>query len=117
MVGLVDPTGIDYGEFGAAHFCGELLVGERGCVGLLFHLRLEPLDIVKAKDLAAPHEIDDVSGGAVDGVHADEVAFVVDTDGVEAVVVDGFHEIESVVGVAEGPAFIMGEDGRDVDEL
>ena len=34
--GLVDPAGVDYGEFGAAGFGGELLVGEWVCVGLLF---------------------------------------------------------------------------------
>ena len=57
------------------------------------------------------------AGGAVDGVHADEVALAVDADRVEAVVVDGFHDVEGVVGIAERPAFIVGEDGGDVGEL
>jgi hypothetical protein len=113
----MDPAGVDYGELGAAGFGGELRVGEGGGVGLLLCFRLEAFDVFEAEDLAAAHEVDDVAGGAVDGVHANEVAFSVDADGVEAVVVDGFHEVQGVVGVAEGPAFIVGEDGGDVVEL
>src|SRR6195256_2991613 len=113
----MDPAGVDYGEFGAAGFGGELRVGERGGVGLLFHFGLEALDVVETEDLAAAHEVDYIAGGAVDGVHADEVALAVDADGVEAVVVDGDHRVQGVVGIAEGPAFIVGEDGGDVVDL
>src|SRR5260370_77801 len=113
----MDPAGVDYSEFGAAGFGGELRVGEGGGVGLLFHFGLEALDVVETEDLAAAHEIDDVAGGAVDGVHADEVALAVDADRVEAVVVYGDHRVEGVVGVAEGPAFVVGEDGGDVVEF
>ena len=116
-MGLVDPAGVDYGEFWTADFGGELRVGERGRVGFLFCLRLEALDVVETEDLAAAHEVDDIAGGAVDGVHADEMVFAVDADGVEAVVVYGSHDVEGVVGIAEGPAFIVGEDGGDVVEL
>src|SRR5712691_2669562 len=113
----MDPAGVDYGEFGATCFGGELRVGETGGVGLLFHFSLEALDVVETEDLAAAHEVDDIAGGAVDRVHADEVAFAVDADGVEAVVIYGLHDVEGVDGVAEGPAFIVGEDGGDVVEL
>src|SRR5260370_37519124 len=112
----MDPVGVDYGEFGAAGLGGELRVGERGGVRLLFHFGLEALDVVETEDLAAAHEIDDVAGGAVDGVHADEEALAVDADRVEAVVVYGDHRVEGVVGVAEGPAFVCGgECGGDVE--
>ena len=110
----MDPAGVDYGQFGAARFGGELLVRERGCVGFLSCFRLEPFDVVETEDLAAAHEVDDISGGSVDGVHADEMAFAVDADGVEAVVVYGFHDVERVVGIAEGPAFVVGKDSGDV---
>ena len=113
----MDPAGVDYGEFGAAGFGGELLVGERGCVGFLSCFRLESLDVFETEDLASAHEVDDIAGGAVDGVHADEMAFAIDAYRVEAVVVYGSHDVEGVVGIAEGPAFIVGEDGGDVVEL
>src|SRR5882724_4447807 len=113
----MDPAGVDYGEFGAACFGGELRVGEGGGVGLLFHFSLKALDVVETEDLAATHEVDDIAGGTVDGVYADEVALAVNADGVEAVVVYGFHEVQGVVGIAEWPAFIVGEDGGDVVDL
>jgi hypothetical protein len=116
-MGLVDPAGVDYGEFGTTGFGGELLVGEWGCVGFLFRFGLEPFDVIETEDLAAAHEVNDIAGGAVDGVHADEMAFAVDADGVEAVVVYWSHDVEGVVGIAQGPAFIVGEDGGDVVEL
>src|SRR5882757_4869247 len=108
----MNPTGVDYGEFGAAGFGGELRVGERGCVGLLFHFGLKALDVVETEDLAAAHEVDDVAGGAVDGVHADEMALAVDADRVEAVVVYGDHGVQGVVEVAEGPALVVGEESE-----
>src|SRR6266700_5294301 len=114
---LMDPAGVDYGEFGAACFGGELRIGEGGGVGLLFHFGLKALDVVETEDLAAAHEVDDIAGGAVDGVHADEMALAVDADRVEAVVVDGDHRVQGVVGIAKWPAFIVGEDGGDVVEL
>ncbi len=78
---------------------------------------LEALEVFEAEDDAAAHEIDDLAGGAVDGVHADEMAAAVDTDGVEAVVLIGDHGVEAVGGVAERPALVVGEDGGDVVEL
>ena len=78
---------------------------------------LEVCEVFEAEDLAAAHEVDDLAGGAVDGVHADEVGLFVDADGVEAVVDVGLHGIEGVVGIAEGPALVVGEDGGDVVEL
>jgi len=113
----MDPTGVDYGQFRAAGFGGELHVGERDGVGFLLHFGLKALDVFETKDLAAAHEVDDIAGGAVDGVHADEVAFAVDADGVEAIVVDGDHRVQGVVEIAEGPALIVGEDGGDVVEF
>ena len=77
----------------------------------------EVCEIGEAEDLAATHEVDDLASGAVDGVHADEVGFFVDADGIEAVVGDWSHGVEGVIGVAEGPAFVVGEDCGDVVEL
>src|SRR5215469_17686905 len=111
------PAGVDYGEFGAADFGRQLRVGERRRVGLFFCLRLKPLDVFETENLAAAHEIDDIAGGAIDGVHADEVTFSVNTDRVESVVVHRFHDVQGVVGIAEGPAFIVGDDGGNVIEL
>ena len=78
---------------------------------------LEVLEVFEAEDLAAAHEVDDLAGGAVDGVHADEVGLFVEANGVEAVVDVGLHGVEGVGRVAEGPSFVVGEDGGDVVEL
>ena len=114
---IVDPLGADDGEFGATDFGGELCVGEWRGVRLAADALLEVFEVFEVEDLAAAHEVEDLAGGAVDGVHADEVGFFVDADGVEAVVDVGLHEVEGVVGVAKGPAFVVGEDGGDVVEL
>jgi hypothetical protein len=114
---IFDPLRVDDSEFWAAGFAGELLVGEGGCVGLLLDALLEVLKIFEVEDLAAAHEVDDLAGGAIDGVHADEVGVFVDADGVEAVVVDWLHGVEGVVGIAERPALVVGKDDGDVVEL
>ena len=84
---------------------------------MLFDFCLEGLDVVEAKDLAAAKEVDYLACGAVDGVHADEVRFLIYADAVEAVIGVGMHGVEGVVGVAQGPAFVVGQDGGDVVEL
>jgi hypothetical protein len=117
MLLAVNPAGADDGEFWAADFGRELGVGERSGVRLAPNALLETFKVLEAENLTTAHEVDDLAGGAIDGVHADEVSFLVDADGVEAVVNVGLHEVEGVLGVAEGPALVVGEDGRDVIEL
>ncbi len=108
-------TTVSLGQPALAASCS---VGETGGrVRLPFHFGLEAFDVFEAEDLAAAHEVDDIAGGAVDGVHADEVGFAVDADAVEAVVDVGLHGIEGVVGIAERPAFVVSEDSGDVIEL
>src|SRR5271168_4857630 len=114
---LVDPASADDGEAGAADFGGELSVGERDGVRLAANALLKVLNVFETEDLTAAHEVDDLAGGAVDGVHADEVGLFVEADAVEAVVDVWLHGVEGVVGVAEWPAFVVGDDGGDVVEL
>jgi len=113
----MDPASANYGEFGAACFGGELRVGERSDARPALKAVLKTFNVFEAEDLTAAHEVDDLAGGAVDRVHANEVGLFVDTDAVEAVIVGGFHQIERVVRVSEGPAFVVSEDGGDVYDL
>jgi hypothetical protein len=114
---LLNPAGAYDGEVRAAGLGCELLIGESRRMCLLPDLGLEGLDVVEAKDLTAAEEVDYLACSAVDGIHTDEVGFFVDADAVEAVVGVGMHWVEGVVGVAERPAFVVGEDGGDVVEL
>ena len=113
----LNPTGVDYGEFGAAHFGGELGVGEWSGVRLGANALLEVFEIFETEDLTAAHEVDDLASGAIDGVHTDEVGFFINSDRIETVVYIGLHGVECVVGVTEWPAFVVGEDCGDVVEL
>src|ERR1700735_1901121 len=88
---LLYPACVDDGEFGAPGLFCELLIGESGRVGLGADADLEGAEVVAVEDLAGAHEGRGLAGGAVDGVHAEEVGLFVDADGVEAVVGVGRH--------------------------
>ena len=94
------PAGVDDGEILAASLCGELGVSQRSGVRFGTDALLEVFQVFKAEDLTAAHEVDDLTGGAIDRVHANEVGFSVDADGVETVVDVRLHRIEGVVGIA-----------------
>ena len=77
---MLHPATVDYGEFGAANFSGELCVGERGSVRPAADAPFEVLKVIEMEDLAAAHEIDDLASSTVDGVHPDEMSLFVDAD-------------------------------------
>ena len=114
---LVHPAIVDYGEFGATNFCGELFVGECGSVRPAAEAPFEVLKVLEMEDLATAHEIDDLASSPVDRVHPDEMSFLVDADRVEAIVDVGLHGVECVVRITKRPALVVREDGGDVANL
>lgn len=109
MCGLADPAAVDYSEMGTAGFDRQLLGGEGRGVRSLFYLGFEGVEVVELEDVAASHEIYDVPGGAIDGVHADEMRILVEANGIEAIVFSGSHGVECVALFSDGPAFFGGD--------